>query len=156
MTASAIPAKSCQLDRNRPNHSTLVVVECILQLPCTRTLILRCGYQPRDHMLFGLAVQSMVSTKSAIFPEPQLVWSCPFIFGCRIVSPFTLRTGQGYDNTHALSRLFINPNSLIPQFLNLLLYDFTDDPGAHRATTLANRKTQLLLHRYRRDQLNCH
>ncbi len=100
--------------------------------------ILRHGLQHRDRILFGLAVQSMVSTIATIFPEPQFFWSCSFILGCRIVPPFTLRTGQSYDNTHALSRLFINPNSLICYSITSLM---TPAPTVRPPSRMAKRNS---------------
>ncbi len=43
-----------------------------------------------SEVLFGLSMQSVMPTKAAIFTELQLIWSRPFVFGCCIVSPFTL------------------------------------------------------------------
>ena len=49
----------------------------------TRELQLKC-------ILFGLAVQGMMSAVSAIFTEPQLLRGSPLVLGRRVISPFTL------------------------------------------------------------------
>ena len=80
----------------------------------------------------------MRATDRAKFPSNNFIGSEFLIFGGGIVSIFAPLTGKSAKVSHN-------------EFSLLLLQDFGDNPGPHRATTLPNRKPQPLIHRNRRQ-----
>ena len=81
--------------------------------------LLACIIQPFKHLIFsesnrphckksdykrgcslGLFVHCMLSAKSAILAEFQLIRCCAFVFGCCIISSFAFITCKGNDYSH--------------------------------------------------------
>jgi hypothetical protein len=81
--------------------------------------LLACIIQPFKHLIFsesnrphckksdykrgcslGLFVHCMLSAKSAILAEFQLIRCCTFVFGCCIISSFAFITCKGNDYSH--------------------------------------------------------